>query len=90
VIWQLKPLVTHSHFPEIETEDSFILIFINSNNYFMKQFLFWPKGRPGVYSLMYLIMAVVCFTGCRKEPGFHVDFPPSLYSADVIDKWMTL
>ena len=56
----------------------------------MKQFLFWPKGRPGVYNLMYLIMAVVCFTGCRREPGFHVDFPPSFYSADVIDKWMTL
>src|SRR5450755_3650349 len=56
----------------------------------MKQFLFWPKGRLGVYHLLYVIMAVVCFTGCRKEPGFHVDFPPSLYSADVIDKWMTL
>ncbi len=56
----------------------------------MKQFLFWPKGGQGVYNLMYVIMAVVCFTGCKKEPGFHVDFPPSFYSADVIDKWMTL
>jgi hypothetical protein len=56
----------------------------------MKQFLFWPKGRLGVYNLMYVIMAIVCFTGCRREPGLHVDFPPSLYSADVIDKWMTL
>jgi hypothetical protein len=56
----------------------------------MKLFSFWPKGRPGVYNLMYMIMAVVCFTGCRKEPGFHADLPPSLYSSDVIDKWMTL
>jgi hypothetical protein len=26
VIWQLKPLVTHSQIPDIETEDSFILL----------------------------------------------------------------
>ena len=56
----------------------------------MKKFLLWPKGRTSVYTLMCFIMAIVGFTGCRKEPGFHVDFPPSLYSADVIDKWMTL
>ncbi|HTB24053.1 MAG TPA: vanadium-dependent haloperoxidase [Puia sp.] len=56
----------------------------------MRQFLFWPKGGRVVYNLMYMIMAVVCFTGCKKEPGFHEDFPPSFYSADVIDKWMTL
>jgi hypothetical protein len=56
----------------------------------MKQFLLWPKHRPGVYTLFCFIMAIISFTGCRKEPGFHVDFPPSLYSADVIDKWMTL
>ncbi len=56
----------------------------------MKQFLFWLKGGPGIYNLMYAIMAVVCFTGCNKEPGFHLDLPPSLYSSDVIDKWMTL
>jgi hypothetical protein len=35
-------------------------------------------------------MAVVCFAGCRKDPGFRNDLPPFLYSADVIDKWMTL
>ena len=56
----------------------------------MNQFLFWLKGRPGVYNLMYSIMAVICFTGCKRDPGFRVDFPPSFYSADVIDKWMTL
>ena len=56
----------------------------------MKKFLLWPNGRSGVYTLMCFVMAIVCFTGCRKEPGFRVDFPPSLYTADVIDKWMTL
>ena len=43
-----------------------------------------------VYTLMCFVMAIICFTGCRKDPGFRVDFPPSLYSAAVIDKWMTL
>ena len=56
----------------------------------MKKFLRWPNRRPGVYTLTCFIMTIVCFTGCRKEPGFRVDFPPSLYTADVIDKWMTL
>ena len=56
----------------------------------MKKFLLWPLGRSNVYTLICFAMAIIGFTGCRKEPGFHVDFPPSLYSADVIDKWMTL
>src|ERR1700692_3923345 len=56
----------------------------------MKKFLLWPNGRSGVYFLMCFVMAIVSITGCRKEPGFRVDFPPSLYTADVIDKWMTL
>src|SRR5882757_9973570 len=56
----------------------------------MKKFLLWPIGRSAIYILMCYVMAIVCITGCRKEPGFRVDLPPSLYSADVIDKWMTL
>jgi hypothetical protein len=56
----------------------------------MKKFLQWPQGRSRVYTLMCFVMAIVCFSGCRKDPGFRVDFPSSLYSADVIDKWMTL
>jgi hypothetical protein len=56
----------------------------------MKKFLCWPNGRSGVYTLMCFAMAIVCITGCRKDPGFRVDLPPFLYSADVIDKWMTL
>src|ERR1700676_3931450 len=56
----------------------------------MKKFLLWPQGRSMVYTLMCFVMAIICFTGCRKDPGFRVDFPPSLYSAAVIDKWMTL
>src|SRR5450432_689762 len=37
-----------------------------------------------------LLITVAGITGCRKEPGFRRDVPPSLYSSDVIDKWMTL
>src|ERR1700758_5294362 len=55
----------------------------------MKKLLLFP-GRPRIDMLLCFIMAMVGFTGCRKEPGFRVDFPPSLYTADVIDKWMTL
>jgi hypothetical protein len=36
------------------------------------------------------MLAIICITSCRKEPGFRIDLPPSLYTADVIDKWMTL
>jgi len=56
----------------------------------MKQFLLWPLRRTNVYTLICFLMAAMSFTSCRKDPGFHFDFPPSLYSADVIDKWMTL
>ena len=56
----------------------------------MRKFSLWPNRRPGVYALLGFVMAIICFTGCRKEPGFHMDFPPSLYPADVIDKWFTL
>ncbi|HEY4964850.1 MAG TPA: vanadium-dependent haloperoxidase, partial [Puia sp.] len=56
----------------------------------MKQFLLWPLRRTNVYTLICFLMAAISFTGCRKDPGFHLDFPPSLYPADVIDKWMTL
>jgi PAP2 superfamily len=56
----------------------------------MKKFLLGPQGWSRVYILMCFVMAIVGFTGCRKDPGFRKDFPSSLYSADVIDKWMTL
>jgi hypothetical protein len=56
----------------------------------MKQFLLWPQWRSKVYTLICFVMAIIGFTGCRKETAFHADFPPSQYSADVIDKWMTL
>jgi hypothetical protein len=56
----------------------------------MKQCTRWLHGRSKAYTLICFVLASAFFTGCRKEPGFHVDFPPSLYSADVIDKWMTL
>lgn len=56
----------------------------------MKKKLLWPQNRPGLYTLICFIITLVCFTSCRRDPGIHFDFPPSLYSADVIDKWMTL
>jgi PAP2 superfamily len=56
----------------------------------MKKILFGLNRPPGIYTLIYFVIGIFCFTGCRKDPGFHVDFPPSLYSADVIEKWMTL
>jgi len=57
----------------------------------MKKILLWLKSRSGVFQPLYLLMIViVCFTACKKEPGFRVDFPPFLDPADVIDKWMTL
>ena len=57
----------------------------------MKKILLWLKSRSGVFQPLYLFMIViVCFTACKKEPGFRVDFPPFLDPADVIDKWMTL
>ena len=56
----------------------------------MKKLLLWSNLRPRIYLLLCFVMAIISFTGCRKDPGFRVDFPPSLYTADVIDKWMTL
>jgi PAP2 superfamily len=56
----------------------------------MKQYLTTPYAKPVYKFFFILLIASAGFTGCRKDPGFHVDFPPFLYSADVIDKWMTL
>jgi hypothetical protein len=56
----------------------------------MKKYLHWRKVSLTNKMLFVLLLAITANTGCRKEPGFHVDFPASLYSADVIDKWMTL
>jgi hypothetical protein len=56
----------------------------------MKQYLTILCAKPINKFFFILLMASAGFMGCRKEPGFHVDFPPFLYPADVIDKWMTL
>lgn len=58
----------------------------------MKQFLPRPSGLSGNQFLVCLIMAIACFTGCRRSAD---DFRDSLgrassFSSDVIDKWMTL
>jgi hypothetical protein len=40
---------------------------------------------------LWLALAIGCFTNCRKsEGGFREGLPPSSYSSDVIDKWLTL
>jgi len=56
----------------------------------MKIFLDGLLSPSGNRFLMGILMATVCFTGCRKEPGFRNDLPASQFPADVIDKWMTL
>ena len=56
----------------------------------MKKFIDWLLERSAEKMLFALLIAMTGITGCRKDPGFRQDLPPSLYSADVIDKWMTL
>ncbi|HLA59078.1 MAG TPA: vanadium-dependent haloperoxidase [Puia sp.] len=56
----------------------------------MKQYVKRPRESSLKKILIVLLIAVSGITGCRKEPGFRQDFPASLYSSDVIDKWMTL
>jgi hypothetical protein len=56
----------------------------------MKQFILRLQESPIKKNLLVLLIAVAGITGCRKEPGFRGAIPPSLYSSDVIDKWMTL
>ncbi len=56
----------------------------------MQQFLYWLHGLSKTRTLLFFVIAITGFTGCQKEPGLPVGLPASLYSADVIDKWMTL
>ncbi|HZZ76400.1 MAG TPA: vanadium-dependent haloperoxidase [Puia sp.] len=56
----------------------------------MKLNLRWLRDSTIEKKLFIVLIAASAITGCRKEPGFHLDFPPSQYSSDVIDKWMTL
>jgi len=56
----------------------------------MKQNLLRLLSQPVKKILLFLVIAMAGFTGCRKDPGFRDERPPSSYSSDVIDKWMTL
>lgn len=56
----------------------------------MKKTLLKLPGQSILYQLTCLIMAFVCFTGCVKDKGFHVDFPAAFYPSDVITKWLEL
>jgi hypothetical protein len=67
------------------------IIHLNPKKHFMKQFLRWLPGQSINQFLTGLIMAIVCFTSCRKsDNGFRDELSPSFFSADVIDKWFTL
>lgn len=57
----------------------------------MEKDLQQPNGRPINRILICLVMAIGCFTSCRKsEDGFRDDLGPSFFSSEVIDKWLTL
>jgi len=56
----------------------------------MKQNLLWSSVRPTYTFLLFISISLVCITGCRKDPGPRGELPPVAYSADVLDKWMTL
>jgi len=57
----------------------------------MKQFIQWPLRRSIYHLLICQVLAIVCFSGCRKlENGFRDGPRPSFYSSEVIDKWLTL
>ena len=57
----------------------------------MNQTLSWLRGRPFKKILLYGVVATTTLVACHKQSGGpSVNPPPSTYSSDVIDKWMTL
>ncbi len=57
----------------------------------MKKFLHWPLGRPANQFLIGVLMAIGCFTSCRKgDNNFRNELSPHDFSSDVLDKWFTL
>ena len=44
----------------------------------MKQYVPGPENGPLKKVLITFLIAIIGFTGCRKEPGFRQDFPASL------------
>ncbi|HEY8734577.1 MAG TPA: hypothetical protein VIL90_08440, partial [Puia sp.] len=56
----------------------------------MKQNLRWLQDSSIEKKLFIVLIAATAIIGCRKQSGFPMNFPPSQYSSDVIDKWMTL
>jgi hypothetical protein len=57
----------------------------------MKQFLSSFYNRPLVRFIFFFLLMSGSFTACRKSDNpFRGSNSPSFYSADVIDKWMTL
>ncbi len=56
----------------------------------MQQFVRWLYGLSKKRNLLFFVIAIAGYTACQKEPGLPAGLPASLYSADVIDKWMTL
>jgi hypothetical protein len=57
----------------------------------MKKFYHWPLGWPTSQFLIGLLLAIGCFTGCRKSDNdFGGELSPHDFSSDVLDKWFTL
>jgi PAP2 superfamily len=54
-----------------------------------RKLLVRTAGRARIMCFI-LLVVLAGFAGCRKEPGFNHTLPPTLYSSDVLDKWMTL
>ncbi len=57
----------------------------------MKHFLILSNNRQLFRFILFFILVSGSFTACRKsDDPFKGRNDPSFYSADVIDKWMTL
>jgi hypothetical protein len=56
----------------------------------MNKTLFRLPVRPFRNLLLLGVLSMIAFASCRKQSGTPSGRPPSSFSADVIDKWMTL
>ena len=55
----------------------------------MSQHLSWQRRGP-MNVLYYVLLTTTALISCHKQGGMPPNVPPSAYTSDVIDKWMTL